>query len=125
MAWKNETNSMPNVVIILAKCRSQKSTFGIRIEEKQPSVWLVDWAFAIQEQRANKEGYDRSEIRGTFGTDPAYPGCPYCRAPGFFKCGCGKVGCWDGESMTVTCPWCRNRIQLGGTIENLSAGGDR
>jgi hypothetical protein len=125
MNKNNDFPNTPNVVIVLAKCRKHKQPYGIRIEEKQPSVWLADWAFIIQENKARKEGYDRSEIQGTFGIDPAYPGCPYCHSPGFFKCGCGKVACWDGETPVVTCPWCNSKGKLTGAIDNLSAGGDR
>ena len=116
---------IPNVVIILAKCRNSGQPFGIRIEEKAPAQWAADWAFILQEKKARKEGYDRGEIHGSFGIDPAYPGCPHCRAPGFFKCGCGKVACWDGETRMVTCPWCGSRIELSVPIDHLSAGNDR
>ena len=116
----------PNVVVVLARCRITRQLFGIRIEEKYPTQWLADWAFSIHEKQAKKEGYGNSQIRGSFGVDMAvYPGCPNCQAPGFFKCSCGKLGCWDGESRTVTCPWCGARIELGGSIDALSAGGDR
>jgi hypothetical protein len=119
---------IPNVVVVIARCRTSGSgnIFGIRVEEKGQSQWIADWAFPIQEKKASKEGYANSRICGSFGIDPAlYPGCPYCHAPGFLKCGCGKIACWDGESRVVTCPWCGAKGELGGAIESLNAGNDR
>lgn len=115
---------MINVVIVMARCTRGKQSFGIRLEEKTPRQWVADWAFPIKETLASKEGYGRSEISGGFMLDGTYPGCPYCKATGFFKCGCGKVACWDGERTTVTCPWCGSTSSIGGQIEGLTAGGD-
>lgn len=56
----------PNVVIIMARCSHSKQSFGIRMEEKFPSQWTADWAFAIKEAAAQHEGYDKSEIAGSF-----------------------------------------------------------
>ena len=117
---------IPIVVIAIARCRGSKNTFGIRVEKKGRSLWIADWAFSIPESKAAKEGYDRSQISGSFGVDSAhYPGCPHCHAPGFFKCACGQIACWDGESRKVTCPWCGAKGELGATIESLNAGTDR
>ena len=79
----------------------------------------------MKEAVAKREGYDKSQISGSFAMEPAFPGCPHCQGRGFVKCGCGKVACWNGESQTVTCPWCGQCGQLGGQIESLDAGGDR
>jgi hypothetical protein len=118
-------NPIPHVVIVLARCSQNRQGFGIRFEEKAASRWSADWAFAIKETTARKEGYDRAEIRGAFGSDPAYPGCPHCGARGIFKCNCGKVACWDGERRVVTCPWCGSTGGLSGHVESLRAGNDR
>jgi hypothetical protein len=99
-------SKLPNVAIVLAACCASRQPYGIRFEEKVPGQWVANWAFAIKESAAKKEGYDRGAINGAFGFDPAYPGCPACRASSFFQCGCGGRGCWDGESLRVTCPWC-------------------
>lgn len=115
---------MINVVIVMARCSRDKLSFGIRLEEKSPRQWTADWAFAVKETLAKKEGYGRNEIRGAFLLDGAYPGCPYCKVKGFVKCGCGKVACWDSERTTVTCPWCGDTSAIGGQIEGLAAGGD-
>jgi hypothetical protein len=117
--------NLPNVVIVMARCSRSGQGFGIRFEEKARSQWIADWAFAIKEAVARKEGYDRGEITGTFGFATAYPGCPHCHAPSIFQCSCGKVACWDGERRTVTCPWCKVTVELDSQIERLSAGRDR
>jgi hypothetical protein len=114
-----------NVVIVMARCRQSRQPFGLRFEEKQPGHWLADWAFPLKETSARREGYDRSEIRGAFGFDTGFPGCPSCRAHSIFRCGCGKVACWDGEQQVVTCPWCGNTARLEGTIDRLSMEHDR
>jgi hypothetical protein len=114
------------VVIVLARCSHFKQPFGIRFEQFSPGNWTANWAFAIQEKSARKEGYDRNTIRGSFGLDGAYPGCPHCHNRVLLKCGCGKLSCYDGSSPSFTCPWCG---QSGKVIEmdwdSLSAGGDR
>lgn len=117
----------PHVMIVLARCsrRAEGAAFGMRFEEKQRGYWEADWAFAIKETSAKREGYDRGKISGHFLFATAYPGCPHCGTKCIFQCGCGKVGCWDGESKTVTCPWCKCRTELRGDIESLDAGGDR
>ncbi len=114
-----------NVVIVLAKCRSFRQSFGIRFEEKSTSHWVADWAFPIQDKKAHKEGYGQNEVRGSFGLDSVYPGCPHCHTLGFFKCSCGKVACWDGETRVVTCPWCDSTIELSGSIDRIDTKYDR
>jgi hypothetical protein len=80
--------STSKVVIVMAKCSHSKQSYGIRFEQKLPHQWVADWAFAIKEAAAKREGYDRSEIMGSFSFDAAYPGCPHCESPGIFKCSC-------------------------------------
>jgi len=109
----------------MARCSQDQQGFGIRLEEKDRDQWLADWAFAIKETAARREGYDRGEITGDFGFDATYPGCPHCRAPSIFQCVCGKIACWDGEHRVVTCPWCGATVELRGQIESLKVGRDR
>ena len=116
--------STPKVVIVIAQCQHAKQSYGIRLEAKAKNQWVGDWAFAIQTSVAQREGYDRSEISGSFGFDEAYPGCPYCKAAGIFQCRSDKLSCWDG-GQKVKCPWCGTSSSISGTIERLSAGGDR
>jgi hypothetical protein len=39
-----------------------------------------------------------------------YDGCPYCRAAGYFHCGCGMFSCWDRHNrkphLDHTDVWC-------------------
>ena len=115
----------PHVMIVLARCSRKSGAFGIRFEEHVHGHWEADWAFAIQEKAAKREGYDRGKISGKFGFANAYPGCPHCHARCIFQCACGKAACWDGDSKTVVCPWCEHKIALQGEIESLDAGTDR
>ncbi len=117
--------TLPHVVVVLARCAQTRRTFGIRIEETQPAQWTADWAFAVAEQQAAREGYDHSLIRGAFEIADAYPGCPHCQNAGFFRCRCGKVACWDETTRRVSCPWCDSAVVLGGSITTLDAGSDR
>ena len=122
---KTSMSKQPNVVIVMARCSKTHQAYGMRFEEITPGNWLLDWAFAMKEDASRKEGYDQSTIAGGFGLDEEYPGCPHCGAGSLVKCGCGKVGCWDQKSDTFTCPWCHSTGRIGGTIDSLSAGGDR
>lgn len=118
-------NGRPNVVIVLARCAHSKQPFGIRFEEVERGRWAGNWAFAIKEQVAKREGYDRGTISGVISFAHEYPNCPYCHAVGIFKCGCGKVNCWDGETLEVTCAWCGQSRRLSGAIQKLDVGEDR
>jgi hypothetical protein len=115
----------PNVVIVMAKCsQHQHQSFGIRFEEMSPRQWVADWAFAIKETAAKREGYDRTQITGTFKLTNTYPNCPYCESSNIIRCGkCGKVSCW--QEGDFTCGWCGNRGKVSGHIQSLSAGEDR
>ena len=117
---------LPNVVIVLARCAHNVGLFGMRFEEKAQNQWLTDWAFAIKERAAQREGYDQGQIAGYIGFEPSYPGCPYCGARSIFKCGtCARVVCWDGITREVTCSWCGATGVLSGHIESLTAETDR
>jgi hypothetical protein len=109
---KNET--IPYVVIVLSLCSKEKGLFGIRFEEKKSQQWTADWAFAVKESIARREGFDNNRINGSFSFSLEFPGCPYCRNQSIVKCFCGK-----------TCPWCEGSGELGGTVDSLNAGGDR
>lgn len=138
-------NSIPRVVILMARCNQNRQSFGIRLERKQEEnqeerkqrerqgesqerrqseQWVADWAFAVKEKYAQKEGYDQITIAGIFTLDQAYPGCPYCQARGIFKCSCGKINCWEGQTNTFTCSSCGLTGELRGHIETISVGVD-
>jgi hypothetical protein len=114
-----------NVVIVTARCSLSKQSYGIRIERRGARQWAATWAFAIKEAAARREGYDKSRIEGSFVLDAAFPGCPLCKANGFYLCGCGKVACWNNRTTTVVCPWCSKHGEIGGEVTGLDAGSDR
>jgi hypothetical protein len=114
----------PKVVIIMAQCSHSKQGFGIRLEEKLTGQWMADWAFPIKEAAAKREGYDKSEIAGSFSIDDVYPGCPHCEQKSIVKCICNKVSCGGDQDSFHTCPRCGNKAQISGYITSLSAGKD-
>ena len=114
-------SELPNVVIVIARCSRSHQRFGIRFEEKDHDHWIADWAFAIKETPASREGYHRGEISGVFGFDTTYPGCPHCGAPSMFQCVCGEIACWDSERRAVNCPCCGTTVDLRDQIDSLSA----
>ncbi len=118
-------STSPNVVIVMARCGRTRQSFGIRLEEYAPRQWGADWAFAVKEDAARREGYDRAVISGSFGFADTYPGCPSCHAKSLFKCSCGGVACCPGEAQTVHCPWCGEKGEISGSADSLSVGGDR
>lgn len=114
-----------NIVIVAARCGQTAGGFGIRFERTGEAGWSATWAFALKESAARREGYDRSEIKGTIQLSPSYPGCPHCAKAAIVRCGnCGKVSCWDGEVRVVTCPWCKNQAELAGSITTLTSRND-
>jgi hypothetical protein len=61
---------------------------------------------------------------GSFTTTPAYPGCPYCRADGFVRCGrCQELSCHDDTWEIFNCPRCGNSGPVTGFIESVSGMG--
>ncbi len=113
----------PNVVIVLARCGKEKKSFGLRFEETTPGTWTADWAFAIPEAQAQREGYDLGEIKGNFAFASTYPGCPHCGGQSVLKCSCGKVSCWDGQQKKIICPWCGAQGEIKGKVDSLRSGG--
>jgi hypothetical protein len=109
--------------IVRAKCSATKAAFGIRLDQAASS-WVAAWAFPLNQGAAPEREHPTTRLNGQITCSDNYPGCPNCKAESFFLCGCGKVGCWDGESSTVTCPWCDQTAAVGGTLESLDAGED-
>lgn len=120
-------NERPNVVILTARCRMNRQTFGVRFEEKLPEKWIADWAFALKEERARREGYDQTKMTGGFAFDSDYPGCPHCYARRLVKCSCGQVMCFDprGRDETLVCPWCGKTGRVTGTATQVDVSRDR
>jgi hypothetical protein len=113
-----------NVVITAARCARGRQTFGIRMEERALQHWIADWAFGLSDGVAEREGYGRTTITGTFSFEGAYPGCPHCQARSMFQCSCGKVSCWNGEQRMVACAWCGAAIRLDREISAMTVAGD-
>lgn len=108
--------------IILAKC-NPKQLYGIRVE-KQESQWLMTWAFPLNEQKANSEGFSKIMLSGNFEPDTKYPGCPYCGTKFFITCSCGKISCYHEGDKIVTCHWCGNSGEAEQTeTDNVAGGG--
>jgi len=116
---------MPNVVVVLARCISTGDSFGIRVEEIAPEAWKADWAFAIKEDQAKKEGYHKNEISGEFAFAKPYPGCPYCERKALVRCSCGTVYCWDGDSKDIDCSICGKKRTIRGPVTRLNTVSDR
>lgn len=112
------------VAIVLARCCQSKAEFGIRFEQLT-SLWIADWAFLLKPGTAKREGYEKTRLDGQFQFANNYPGCPKCKSGSIFLCTCGNVGCWNGQTKAVTCPWCSQRVTLECPIESLPAGQDR
>ncbi|SRR5579871_808357 len=116
----------PNVKIVLSRCSNTKELFAIRFEEKGREQWVADWAFSVPISSANKEGYTRTNIHGSFGFDRSYPGCPHCSARSIFQCSCGKIACWYEAPLPslATCPWCGSTILLSLPLTSMDSGVD-
>lgn len=126
---KKETTAgtQRTLVIVTGRCSVTRAGFGIRFEwHEEPQQWWATWAFAISESAAKREGYEKSQINGSFVIHPTFPGCPHCQAASFFQCGvCRKVGCLTAGVVSVTCPWCGLGLEMQeGRIGSLEAGGD-
>ena len=92
--------------VICAKCAKKNKVFGIRTE-KRTQQWYFTWAFAMSQESAKNEGYDKTIVPGNIAIDVTYPGCPYCKTKGFIQCSsCNKISCYDGESKRFTCGFC-------------------
>jgi len=117
---------IPRVSVVISRCRREKGSYGMRFEQRGGGSWTGTWSFPIRESSAKREGYDRTELKGSFSFDESsYPGCPYCGSYGIFKCAkCGKISCWDGETSSVTCAWCGRTGTIKGIIENMKAASD-
>lgn len=98
-----------NARVILARCSQTQKLFGIRMEEKPSGIWEMDWAFKLDEERAQTEGYNDEQLNVKCDFSYDYPGCPYCERTGWVQCGnCGNIVCYDStkDENGFDCPWC-------------------
>ena len=108
--------------ILLAKCPNAHLMYGIRVEKRE-NDWVRTWAFKISEKSAIKEGFDKTNIRGTFQEVDEYPGCPYCGCHDIVVCGkCGKISCFPERVDEAVCEWCGNKSKVS-IVDTLSASG--
>ena len=110
---------------IMATCDKAKKPFGITVDKIGAKQYRFMWAFKIDNDKARREGYDKTSVRGSIEFDAEYPGCPYCGRMGFYICGnCNKVICYNGEGGKVTCPNCGRSAGLRAAEEfDLKGGG--
>ena len=103
---------------VLCRCETTRKMFGIRFEKRE-KVWFYNWAFPVKESNARNEGYDHTRVEGELARDPEYPGCLSCGAPGFFRCSCGKMTCWDGKKPEAVCAWCGRASKIRDDLKSL------
>lgn len=121
---EDETGYTRRAAIVTARCQSDRSMFGMRMEETGDGRWMATWAFAIPAERAAREGYTETRLDGTFDIVEEYPGCPGCANRSFAKCGaCSELGCSTGTGFW-TCPHCGVGGTLNGYITSLSSNAD-
>ena len=90
---------------IMAVCPEAKKYYGITVDEIHRGAYKFVWAFPIDKDKAQREGYDSQHVHGSVELDTEYPGCPYCKSNQFIFCSCGAVMCWHGQRV-VKCPKC-------------------
>jgi hypothetical protein len=104
---------------IVARCGAHgKRPFLIRFRHREAG-WVYENATAIEERKVG--GGDAVSLEGRFQGGASYPGCPYCKAHGFFLCNaCSKLNCWDGRQTHVICAWCQSSASIHGEIDKIS-----
>ena len=106
-------SEMPEAVIVIAKCKTQNKTYGMRFEKSRVNKWRVNWAFPMKEAAAKREGYDKTTVSGDIEFTNEYPGCPYCKETNLTLCGCGHLSCTHLVGGIFTCVWCGAKGTIG------------
>ena len=114
--------------VFVQKCGRTGKLFGVRVQQMEDGDWYRTWAFPIDEQRANREGYQNTHIENSWlPAAEGYPGCPYCGSRDFFLDPvCRKFSCSHGGDV-VTCPWCSGTYNVVPATEKFTfdlSGGD-
>lgn len=91
---------------VMAVCGEAKQPFGITVDKIRNGQYKFVWTFKIDEEKAHREGYDATNVKGSVILDEEYPGCPYCGEKRQIICSsCGRFFCYHGQK-NVTCPNC-------------------
>lgn len=111
--------------VIISRCERSHGGYGMRVEEREDGTWWATWTYALDEKRAEREGFGQTIIRSTLNVDRPFRGCPHCEANSFVKCGvCERFSCWRGAPMWK-CAWCATSGTPTGAITSFGTGGDR
>lgn len=114
-----------DAAVVLAKCSEAHKIYGMRVEKFGKDHWIVTWAFPIKDTSAEREGYDKTTIKGNIEFSSDYPGCPYCGGHELTLCSCGHLNCTIVRNGVFTCEWCSSQGQLGDySGEAITAGID-
>lgn len=110
-----------------ARCETSRDEF-VMVFRNESDQWVATAAEAPgnADGTAGDSGATR-QTSGSFVAGPQYDGCRSCGRTAFFKCGnCDNLGCWNGTSDEVQCPWCDTTTVLKGSIGELEGheGGD-
>ena len=63
---------------VMAACERTKQPFGITVDKICSGQYKFVWAFKIDKEKAQREGYGKTNVKGNIILDTEYPGCPYC-----------------------------------------------
>lgn len=111
-------------MVVVATCQQTRRIFGITAQ-RIGKDFVFKWAFKMNPEVAKHEGFDKTKVSGNIFNDEEYPGCPYCGAQSWFKCGkCGRFVCMDNNQEIVRCPECGNEGNVVITDNFDLSGGD-
>ncbi len=95
-----------NAFVVMGMCSRTRQPFGITVDPVERNQLRLVWAFKINADKARREGYDKTKMKGAIEYGPEFPGCPYCESTQFYVCHkCDTIVCYHGEEQ-VTCPKC-------------------
>ena len=93
-------------MVVMATCQQSKKTFGITAQ-KVGKDYVFKWAFKLNRESAQHEGFECNHVTGNIFNDIEYPGCPHCGAASWCQCGnCNRFICLDPGQKAVRCPEC-------------------
>ena len=70
--------------VTMAMCEECKKPFGITVDKVSNRLFKFVWSFKIDADKAHREGYDATPVRGDVTEDARYHGQSYVTCP---KCG--------------------------------------